>query len=311
MYYPLLRARQFELIALRELAIEGVTQELIIPILEPVKKSQNNLILAHRVFEEYGQNAYLIVNPIVGEITGDNNTCLDLLNNLGEETFGPAFHYRDNSKYIFDSIKKYKLNNCLLLCQNDLNAEDKEFRELASSKAIALINLEDPGRNRALHRFIGCLKKTYIRLDDLFEKQRKNSVFLNISAHRFSEEHLYYDNDGFSGFSDYTVLPSEYVDGGITPRAVVIHLTYLNGENQIWIRHFTSDTNDTISNVQGKFAEAAAKAVTFCRENNLTNSAIEELESYYDSERYPGLGTIKKLSIKNHLLVVAQYLRNR
>ena len=123
MYYPLLRARQFELIALRELAIEGVTQELIIPILEPVKKSQNNLILAHRVFEEYGQNAYLIVNPIVGEITGDNNTCLDLLNNLGEETFGPAFHYRDNSKYIFDSIKKYKLNNCLLLCQNDLNAE--------------------------------------------------------------------------------------------------------------------------------------------------------------------------------------------
>ncbi len=311
MYYPLLRARQFELIALRELAIEGVTQELIIPILEPVKKSQNNLILAHRVFEEYGQNAYLIVNPIVGEITGDNNTCLDLLNNLGEETFGPAFHYRDNSKYIFDSIKKYKLNNCLLLCQNDLNAEDKEFRELASSKAIALINLEDPGRNRALHRFIGGLKKTYIRLDDLFEKQRKNSVFLNISAHRFSEEHLYYDNDGFSGFSDYTVLPSEYVDGGITPRAVVIHLTYLNGENQIWIRHFTSDTNDTISNVQGKFAEAAAKAVTFCRENNLTNSAIEELESYYDSERYPGLGTIKKLSIKNHLLVVAQYLRNR
>jgi len=311
MYYPILRARQFELLALRELAIEGVTQELIIPILEPVKKSQNNLILAHRVLEEQGQNAYLIVNPIVGEIAGDNNSCLDLLNNLGGGTFGPAFHYRNNSKYIFDSIKKYKLNNCLLICQNDSNADDKEFRELSSSKAIVSINLEDPGRNRALHRFIGGLKKTYIRLDDLFEKQRKNSAFLNISAHRFSEEHLYYDKDGFSGFSDYTVLPSEYVDGGITPRAVVIHLTYLNGEKQIWIRHFTSDTNDTISNVQGKFAEAAAKAVTFCRDNKLTNSAIDELVSYYDNEHYPGLGTIKKLSIKNHLLVVAQYLRNR
>lgn len=43
MYYPLLRARQFELIALRELAIEGATQGVIIPILEPVKERDNNL----------------------------------------------------------------------------------------------------------------------------------------------------------------------------------------------------------------------------------------------------------------------------
>jgi hypothetical protein len=49
MYYPFLRARQFELITLRELAIEGATQGCIIPILEPVKLIFNNLNLAYKV----------------------------------------------------------------------------------------------------------------------------------------------------------------------------------------------------------------------------------------------------------------------
>ena len=105
-------------------------------------------------------------------------------------------------------------------------------------------------------------------------------------------------------------MPSEYSDGGSTPRAVVIHLTFLNDQNQIWIRHFTSDSNDSIANVQGKFAEAALKAVTYCRENNLTNSAIQELENYFDEEHYPGLGVVKKISIKNHILIVQEYLSN-
>jgi hypothetical protein len=90
---------------------------------------------------------------------------------------------------------------------------------------------------------------------------------------------------------------------------VVIHLTYLNSENQVWIRHFTSESNDSISNVQGKFAEAATKAVTYCRKMGLSNTAISELISYYENEHYPGLGTVKKISIKNHLLVMSKFLK--
>jgi len=105
-------------------------------------------------------------------------------------------------------------------------------------------------------------------------------------------------------------LPKEFIDGGSTPRAVVIHLTYLNelNERQIWIRHFTSETNDSISNVQGKFAEAAEKAIRFCAELQLDNSAITELRNYYNDHKYPGLGTVKKISIKNHLLIIRSFL---
>lgn len=311
MYYPILRARQFELISLRELAIEGATQGYIIPILEPVKLTFNNLNLAFRVFEEKNQKVYFIVNPSVGELIGDNNHYLDYLNGLDDELVLPAFHYKNNSEYIAQSIQEFGLNQCMLICKNDIREDDEEFKILARLEQVTVINIEDPSRNRALHRFVQGLGKTYIRLDDLFEKQARNSDFLSIEEHRFSEEHLYYGIENFTGFSDYTVLSSEYSDGGSTPRAVVIHLTYINQQNQIMIRHFTSVTNDSIANIQGKFAEAAQKAVNYCRLHHLTNSAIEELENYFDEQHYPGLGTVKKISIKNHLLILSHYLRNR
>ena len=49
MYYPYLRARQFELIALRELALEGATNN-VVPVLEPLSNRFNNLLLANKVF---------------------------------------------------------------------------------------------------------------------------------------------------------------------------------------------------------------------------------------------------------------------
>ncbi|MBI9037092.1 MAG: sce7725 family protein [Bacteroidales bacterium] len=311
MYYPLLRARQFELIALRELANEGITQNYILPILEPVKETQNNLNLAYRVFQQQQQKVYLIVNPTVGELVGDTDVFIKYITNQDEKVLIPAFYYHRNADYICKSIADYHLKNCMLICQNDVSPDDQDFTSLVLKEEITSINIKDPGRNRELNRFLRGLNKNYIRLDDLFEKQARNSDFLDIAEHRFSEEHIYYKTEGFGGFSDYTVLPSEYTDSGSTPRAVVIHITYLNSQNQIWIRHFTSDSNDSIANVQGKFAEAADKAVAYCRKNHLTNSAIQELENYFDEEHYPGLGTIKKISIKNHLLIVSEYLRNK
>lgn len=309
MYYPLLRARQFELIALRDLANAAISQGTIVPILEPVKESFNNLNLALTVFSNTQQEAFLIVNPTVGELPGDHDAYLNFLND-SPYTVHRAFHFRNNSQYINAAINTFNLRECMLICQNDVDPANAEFMMLTNSEAIQNIVVEDPGRNRDLSRYVRGLGKNFIRLDDLFERQPRNSDFLDIQEHRFSEEHLHYSNEGFGGFSDYTVLPSHYSDGGSTPRAVVIHLTYPNGANQIWIRHFTSDTNDSIANVQGKFAEAAAKAVAFCRNRQLSNAAIIELEDYFERQHYPGLGTVKKISLKNHLLVVQEYLSN-
>jgi len=311
-YYPLLRARQFELIALRELASDAALQGLIVPILEPVKDTYNNLTMARSVFLQNNQKAYIIVNPTVGEYAGDGPFYINYLeDSLSKETYLPAFHYLNNSQYILENIERCSFEDCMILCQSDTDTSDVEFQRLVAHNAITRLTVSSPERNRSLHRYLKRLHKICIRQDDLFEKQLRNSDFLSISEHRFSEEHLYFKEEGFDGFSDYTVLPSEYIDGGSTPRAIVIHLSYLHNQDQVWIRHFTSESNDSIANVQGKFAEAARKAVAFCRERNLSNKAIDELKSYYDNERYPGLGTVKKISIKNHLLVLSSYLRKK
>ncbi len=68
MYFPYLRGRQFELIALRELAEKGVLSSRITPIIEPVKLSSTLV----KTIETYGENSKqiaIITNPKVGGLT--------------------------------------------------------------------------------------------------------------------------------------------------------------------------------------------------------------------------------------------------
>jgi len=311
MYYPFLRARQFELIALRELALQGSIQGHVFPVLEPVKESLSNLNLANKILYDFSQGAYLILNPLVGEKSGNSRYFSNYLASLGQTSgFLPAFQYTNNADFITTLIRENSYKGCMLVCYSNF-IDDANLRDICADEAITHIMVLEPQKNRSLDRYLKGLNKTYIRLDDVFEKQEKNADFLAILAHKFSEEHLYFKEDGYQGFADFTVLSSEYTEGGSTPRAVAIHLTYINKdeENQIWIRHFTSSSNDSIANVQGKFAEAAAKAVQFCDSYPLQNAATKELKEFYEDGKYPGLGTVKKISIKNHLLIVTDYLR--
>jgi len=309
MYYPFLRARQFELISIRELVADGTLQGSIIPVLEPVKEEFGNLNIAHDIFQNFGYNCFLIVNPQVGQTTADSTFFLDYISHLDNCRFHPAFIYTDNEDFIQQAIGNYGLENCMIIGLDSFS-NDIGFKQCCAIPVVTEIMLLDPGKYRGLDRHIKTLGKNYIRLDDVFEKQAKNADFLEIPGHKFSEEHLYYREENYQGFSDFTTLPSLYVEGGSTPRAVVIHLTYENEEdgNTIWIRHFTSESNDSIANVQGKFAQAAQKAIDFCDSEGINNVAIEELRKYLTEGRYPGLGTVKKISIKNHLIVVDSYL---
>jgi hypothetical protein len=70
MYFPYLRGRQFELIALRELVEKGVLSSRIIPIIEPVKLSSTLV----KTIETYGVNSKplaIITNPKVGGFNKD------------------------------------------------------------------------------------------------------------------------------------------------------------------------------------------------------------------------------------------------
>ena len=66
MYFPYLRGRQFELIALRELLeSERIGQE-IIPIIEPVKPSAT-LLKTLECFVNHDREIAVVFNPAVGD----------------------------------------------------------------------------------------------------------------------------------------------------------------------------------------------------------------------------------------------------
>jgi hypothetical protein len=308
MYFPYLRGRQFELIALREYASQRGDKNNIIPIIEPVKSTFNSMKLALPKLVDGNVKFALILNPQDGDFKKINEK-VEVVAKLNDELkdlskWIPAYRLNNNYKDILSQITKYSYVNVMLICTENTDTDDENFTALSLMDNIKYIVSKE---NRTLKRKLR--GKDFIILSDNFKAQKRNSDYLTMPEEKFTEEHLFYKEDGYYGFSDYTTLVSDFIEGGAAPYAVAIHLTYKKENEEIWIKHFTSNTNDDQSNIQGKFAEAAEKAVKFLDLKNIHTSASEELRSYFHGINYPGLGMVKKISIKNHLELINEILK--
>ena len=94
MYFPYLRGRQFELIALRELIENDCINSSIIPIIEPVKPTAT-LLKTIEAFVSRDREIAVVMNPEVGDFVDklsglrtENsklaNSLLDLLENCNK-----------------------------------------------------------------------------------------------------------------------------------------------------------------------------------------------------------------------------------
>ena len=149
---------------------------------------------------------------------------------------------------------------------------------------------------------------TVVELDDYFSSQQKNSDYKHFDESDFSEEHIFYKKDGFVGFSDFLTIGDNYSESGFLPYAVAIHLSYSDSCDKIKVKHFVSDSNDDTSDVAGKFEEALGKLISWCKIEKFKTGAVDSFMELHDTGHFPGLGTIKKLSILNHLEVVLKLI---
>ena len=301
MYFPYLRGKQFELIALREFAIQYPNTEQIIPIIEPVKSTFNGLTTAARIMFEQNLRFALVLNPADGDFKRITKDILSEISILSEnmEKWIPTFLYQNNGETILSAIQDQELNNVMVIFKNGIDISDSILNFLSHSQIQYIVN-GDPNSRITMRRLSLLENKRIIRLDNCFAEQPRNVDYLNIPEDKFTEQHRFYSDDHFYGISDYTALPKDFIDGGMLPYAVAIHMTYEKNEDEIYVRHFVSDTNDDQSNIQRKFFEAATKLKYFFTDRTKT-TAINELITLLDDEKYPGLGVIKKLSIKNHI----------
>ena len=310
MYQPYIRGKQFELIGIKELIPDVLikNKDKISPIIEPVKDS-STLKTTINSLANNGINFTLIINPQVGTFTDTNRILTILKENVGNYTnfqIGIIFHENIDHKNIIDLLGNNNLTRISLSIIH--NTMFDNIHEILASYGREIkynvVNLSLTSK-RYFRIFE---KKTLVELDDYFNAQTKNSDYLKIGESNFSEEHLYYKDEGFIGFSDYLSIGEEYSESGFLPFAVSIHLSYKDTSSRIKIRHFVSDSNNDNSDIGGKFAEALEKLIKWCDETKHDSIAIHTFREYYVKGHFPGLGTLKKLSLMNHIDLVSKLI---
>lgn len=305
MYYPLLRGKQFELKALREFSNKYPNTNRIVPIIEPVNKNLGPLIQGIDEMLANGLVFAIIMNPKIGDFKHDT-VHFDLIEQKPEllelrDKWIPAYVVNKDSEKILQLIEESQEEEVMLVVKSAIDLDDENMHGLLFSDKVGYIVHDFETSSRRVKSQLTHTEKRIIELSDCFVSKKRNADYLDQEDELFSESPFYYNEDGFYGFSDYTALPSEYVEGGMLPYAIAIHLTYQKAEDQIFVHHFVSDTNMSQSDPKRKFREAAKKVETFFADKPHTDAVNDIIERVNDSDGYPGLGYLKKLSISNHL----------
>lgn len=307
MYFPYLRGRQFELIALRELAENKRINEKIIPIVEPIKPS-STLLKTLQTFVNNDKEIAVIFNPTVGDFSKD----IKKMRTEDSKIAGELYDLLLNNEKI---IKSYVMSRARVArLKEDDNIDKHMIINMTRDSLDDFLEVYDESLprytlvpdDRAFRRVI---PDTKILFEDNFNKRARNIDYLENPDEFFSDTHLYFQNENYVGFSDYSVVGEEFNESGFAPVAVAIHIVYLGNHKEIRIHHFVSDSNEGTEDPGGKFGEALEKLVYWCDENNVKNTlGLQGFYECYNSGKYPGLGTVKKLSIMHHLELVSDFL---
>lgn len=313
MYFPYLRGKQFELMALRDFSIDYSSSKKIIPIIEPVKQQMNGMNTALSIMIQNNMNFAIILNPNDGDFK-HGNIDNDILKHLpyiveNKNKWIPAYIYKNNPEILLEHASANELDSLMIILPNGADISDKKLTSFLENKKVKYIVYGNSGA-RSAKVYLLKLGKHIISLEDRFNSRTRNADYENNKDEFFSDDFAFYKIDKLYGFSDYVTMGKDFQDGGMLPYAIAIHLTYLKSSEEIYVHHFVSDSNYDQSNIKKKFYEAAQKIEPFYNEHNIlhTSAVNEFIERAKSEDGYPGLGYIKKLSIKNHLELINHIL---
>lgn len=316
MYYPILRGKQFELKALREFSDMHPNTDCIVPIIESVNANYNPLCAAIQKLIDNQIRFALIMNPKEGDF---KHVGFDVVNNIPnldeqQDAWFPAYIFKNNIDELTDSINGSTFQNIMLVFKDSVDfTEEMAVQTLVQNQKVShIVFNNDNSMSRRAKSFLRSLEKNIIGLNDCFKERPRNVDYIGNEDEFFSEMPFYYTDDNLQGFSDYTALSSKYIEGGMMPYALAIHLTYKKNPDSIHIHHFVSDSNRTRADIRGKFNEAAQKIIHYYQDNSIpiTTAVQDIINRVNGGDGYPGLGYLKKLSILNHMELVYNILQN-
>lgn len=279
----------------------------ISPIIEPVKNT-SALINCFKSLRASDINFNVIVNPEVGDMVAKTGDILSKIGHLlsGYDNFQFAIIIAQTTDFdrLFHTFQELQFPNPrFTYIHNEMAPNIQSIQADFGTLGSTLFNVFN--FKKTSRRYPRAFEQsTRVSLEDYFPSLPKNSAYLPQDDSHFSDEYRFYKEEGYAGFGDFLTIGDQYVDSGRLPWAVAIHISYADANRNIRIKHFVSDTNDDQTDVAGKFAEANTKLVAWCDTNEINTLAVNKFRDLLKRGHFPGLGTIKKLSIMNHIELV-------
>lgn len=309
MYHPYFRGKQNELIVMRDNA-ELIATAGVVPIIEPVKKNLKPLERSLAALKDNVASFILIINPKIGDLKNNNTSLNDLVSSPSlvsyENMFiGYVVNASSNLVDITSFLDDYKDSFKIAIVHDgfpDASALKSSLDNYTCVKKHIFI--EESSGNLYMDKF-KTSERVLIR--DGFKQQVRNSDHPDNEL--FSELHLTYDSLGMDGFGDYLIVGNSFRESGGPAYTVAIHLTYFGLEEVMYLRHFKSEPSNTPVNPAGKFLEALNALIDGLTDGSVPNTkAILEFRDLYERGHFPGLGSVKKLSMQHHVELLSQFL---
>jgi hypothetical protein len=310
MYHPYFRGKQYELIAVRETA-PVLAKSNFVPIIEPVRESLGGLERTLKALCDIKGTAIVIVNPYHGDHSDDGDSISLLLKTkfLGRSEIAAGI-------LLTKEMSAASAVNCYEEHKNHrptfVHAGFSDPKGFASSLGRSLegskhIFFEEYCGKLYRRHFLNCER---VLLRDGFKARRNRDHPL---LEPFSDLHITYPDEGVDSFGDFLIVGDEYSETGGPAYAVAIHLTFIDPDNDdaMYIYHFISQRKDTPTDPAGKFAEALAVMIKTLNKPDskiLETEAVREFRELYAKKHFPGLGYVKKLSMKHHIETLADFL---
>lgn len=281
-YYPYFRGKQFDLLALKTLALAGRLSEEITPIIEPVKNSASLKGLV-KEFQRLDQSFLLVDNPQAG----------DFLTETG-----------------YQALEELPVAKAHIMDQNALT--DGKSQVLIVQNALPILRetgvqtFQQPVVVPQEFRVLEKLQAPKILSEDPFTRIR-NSGYQELADEFFTDSYRTFSRRGFVGYSDFSLDSRIYYEQTYPSKTMVLHLVYPVKEG-LRIRHYTSGEEPEA--LRDKFLAIMAEVrsdLDLLSGGEVTLGLTLLLENLA-AGKFPGMGVMRKASLMHHLEIMGRVL---
>ena len=308
MYFPYLRGKQFELLAVRD--SDFLLEGRILPVVDPISVSKRNQNQVLSIADK-GIRFSLIMNGENVQGHDEPREIVKLFAYLDSKYPGrvlPAFEIR--AGHTLPSLAKFsrafRAHQCVVVHRNhnfSAVAIQRALRPLSQPSVQIILDGGVP------HDLVGSLRAVgTVLLKDGFNRCRLNELYPARS--NFGDLLYQYEHLGFDGFGDFSIIGDWYASGGGAPKTVALHLTERERSSLI-ANHFVSTTPPTKGDTADKYFDALEKLVRYTRSpirSSLDTKGVDGYLASYETHHFPQLGKPKQWSIMHHMEIVDREL---